>query len=141
MDFRLRITRVDELNDNSSGNFRIAVVDFSRSKSYPLNFVCMLPLNAGKTSKVGNVFEHVFGNASLEQATVLLKESLNREDDGDVKTEIKRRLKLLDPNRAKRVICGSCGKPFNALRLRKFRRNLCETCLIRRYGIRQTVPA
>ena len=37
--------------------YRFAVVDYSRSKSYPANFVCMLPakVDQGK-GKIANVF-------------------------------------------------------------------------------------
>lgn len=137
MAFRLRISRIDPANGHDHtlrGNFRFAVIDFNRSKSYPLNFVCMLPLNAGK---IGNNFEQVFGDQSLDEAKMLLKESLKREDDFEVRAEIDRRLKLLDPNQAKRITCGVCRTPFfTTHRIRKFKQNLCETCFKKRYGVR-----
>ena len=86
------------MDDNSCLEriFRFAVVDFCRSKSFPQNFVCMLPVQLG-VSKSDSVFLQVFKDKSLEQAKVLLRGVLKTEDDFEVKTEIERRLGLLEP--------------------------------------------
>ena len=87
------------------------VVDLSKSKSYPQNFVCLLPLKFG-AGKVDSAFLKLFGDKSLEQATSLLKAAWEKEDDSEVKAEIERRLKLLVPKEANQIKCSSCGKLF-----------------------------
>jgi hypothetical protein len=136
MDFRLQVFKRDEIEDRMGKTYRFAVVDFSRSKSYPSNFVCMLPLKV-KKGKITNIFEQVFGEKSLDLANGLLKEALTRENDSEVKTEIQRRLKLLDPNQINQIQCSGCGRKFQPYRIRKFKQNLCEDCLKKRYGMRK----
>jgi len=112
--------------------FRFAVVDYSRSDSYPSNFVCMLPKKIAKGQKL-NVFEKMFGDDSLARASALLKDSLKHERDSSVKAEITRRLELLEPKEANWVKCCGCGKMFKPNGLRRFKRNFCKDCLQHRY--------
>ena len=115
-------------------SFRFAVVDFSKSKSYPQNFVCMLPLQlAGKSD---SVFLRVFKDKSFEQAKVLLKGALEREDDSEVKAEIERRLLLLEPKGVNQIKCSGCGKLFQPKRIRKFKNNFCKECMKKKFGSR-----
>ncbi len=83
-------------------SFRFAVINSNKSKSYPQNFVCMLPANLG-TVKTDSVFVQVFKENSLEQAKALLIAALKKETDSEVKTEIKRRLMLLEPKEVNQV--------------------------------------
>ena len=136
MDFRLLAFKRDPIEDRASGTIRFAVIDSDKSKSYPSNFVCMLPLKMQK-GKIENVFGDTFGDKGLEVAMNLLKDALKREDDSEVKTEIERRLKLIDPKSVNQVRCGACGKQFQVHRVRKFKQNLCPECLSKRYGSRQ----
>ena len=135
MDFRLQVFKQDTMDNNLRRSFRFAVVDFSRSKNYPSNFVCMLPLNLEK-GKIGNIFEKVFGDKSLEQAEVLLKEALKREDDSEVRVEIERRLKLLEPKQVDQIECSGCGKLFQPRRIKRFKNNFCEECMKKKFGNR-----
>ncbi len=105
------------------GKFNFAVVDLDRSKSYPQNFVCVLPL---RVTGFDNAFGAVFGEKSVEQAELLLRASLKTEDDSDVRTEIKRRLKLFEE---KSVSCVDCARLFKPQARRGFRQRLCERCL------------
>jgi hypothetical protein len=135
MNFRLKIEPKGFLGDLSGGRlFSIAVVDLDRSKSYPLNFVCMLPVNIG--TKAGNAFQTIFRDGSIEQAKALLTAALESEDDPRVKAEIGRRLKLLAPEPPTIVKCSGCGKPFNRGWVRKFRRKFCPECMAKKYGSR-----
>jgi hypothetical protein len=95
----------------------------------------MLPSQFGK-GKVNSAFLKLFGNSSLEQATSLLKDAWGREDDSDVKAEIERRLKLLEPKEVNQIKCSSCGKLFQPKRKRKFKNNYCEACMEKRFGSR-----
>lgn len=113
-------------------SFRFAVVDFSKSKSYPTNFVCMLPINL-VAAKSNSVFLQLFGDKSLEQAKALLKEALDREDDVEIKAELVRRLKLLEPKGVNQIKCSSCGKLFQPKRAKKFKKNFCEECMTKRF--------
>ncbi len=133
MDCRLRIMKLDAYGGCMQGTFRFAVVDFNRSTSYPSNFVCMLPMKIAKGKKV-NVFERVFGDDSLVKASTLLKESLRREHDSNVKAEINRRLELLEPKQADLIKCCGCGKSFKPKGLRRFKRHFCRECLHGKYG-------
>ena len=133
MNFRLKIEPKGFLDDLSGGRlFSFAVVDLDRSKSYPLNFVCMLPVNIG--TKAGSAFQTIFGGRSIEQAKALLTAALESENDLRVKAGIERRLKLLAPEPATLVKCSSCGKTFNPGWTRKFRKKFCPECMAKKYG-------
>ena len=95
----------------------------------------MLPLNL-TAAKSDSAFIHVFGNKSLEQAKALLKAALKREDDSEVKAEIERRLKLLEPKGVNQVKCSCCGKLFQPRRIRKFKNNFCDECMKKKFGSR-----
>ena len=93
----------------------------------------MLPSQFGK-GKVDSAFLKLFGDKSLEQAKALLKDAWEQEDDSEVKSEIERRLKLFEPKGVNQIKCSSCGKLFQSQRLRKFKNNLCEGCIKKKYG-------
>jgi hypothetical protein len=124
--------------DNSLGvTYRFAVVDFSRSKSFPQNFVCMLPVKVNQDNrKVANVFGGLFGEKSVDFAMELLNKALKNESDTDVKAEIERRLKLIDPKQVNLVRCSRCRTTFQSNRIKKYKRNYCKNCLKARYGPR-----
>ena len=104
-----------------------------KSKIYPQNFVCMLPSQFGK-GKIDSAFLKLFKDKSLEQAKALLKAAWEREDDSEVKAEIERRLKLLEPKEVNQVKCSSCGKLFQPKRIRKFKNNFCKECMKKKFG-------
>lgn len=134
MDIRLQVFTY-YLDDNNylRKSFRFAVVDFSKSKSYPLNFVCMLPVQLG-AGKSDSVFLRVFKDKSFEQAKALLKGAFEREDDSEVKAEIERRLKLLEPKGVNQIKCSGCGKLFEPKRIRRFKNNFCKECMKKKFG-------
>jgi formylmethanofuran dehydrogenase subunit E len=95
----------------------------------------MLPSQFGK-GKTDSVFLKLFGDKSLEQAKCLLKTAYDKENDSDIKAEIERRLKLLEPKVVNQIKCSSCGKFFQPQRIRKFKNNFCEACMEKRFGTR-----
>ncbi len=135
MECRLQVFKVERGVRDSGVIYRFAIVDYSRSRSYPANFVCMLPakVELGK-GKAKNVFGGLFGDKSQDFAVELLNKALIGEKDDEVKTEIKRRLKLIDPKQVSLVKCGRCNRNFQACRTRKYKQNLCPECLTRRYA-------
>lgn len=134
MDIKLQVFEYYADDDNySRKSFRFAVVDSSKSKSYPQNFVCMLPSQFGK-GKVDSAFLKLFGDKSLEQAMSLLKAAWEREDDSEIKAEIERRLKLLEPKVVNQIKCSGCGKLFQSKRIRKFKNNFCDECMKKKFG-------
>ena len=85
----LLLCRYDGAEDYSVGRqFRFAVVDLDKGKDYPLNFVCMLPLQLGPKGKGVSVFVKVFGDRSLEVAKGLLLDALEVERDAEVRAEL-----------------------------------------------------
>ena len=138
MRFSLRLSRFDDAADYSVGRrFRFAVVDLDKGKNYPLNFVCLLPTNINADGKSQSVFLQVFGDKSVEQARALLTGALETEGDSEVKAEITRRLKLLEPKPISQIKCSDCRKLFQPRRVRKHRRNFCEECMKKKFGNRQ----
>ena len=136
MDYKLQVFEYYADSDNNSRkSFRFIVVDSSKSKSYPQNFVCVLPINlvAGKSD---SAFVQFFKDKSLDQAKALLKAAWNQEDDSDIKAEIERRLKQLEPEEVNQIKCSICGKLFQSKRKRKFKNNYCEACMEKRFGNR-----
>jgi len=95
----------------------------------------MLPINLG-AAKSNSVFLQLFGDKSLEQAKALLKDAWEHEDDSEVKAEIERRLKLLEPKGVNQTKCSSCGKLFQPKRIRRFKNNYCEECMRKKFRSR-----
>jgi hypothetical protein len=134
LDLRLQVFTFDADDNNYlRRSYRFAVVDFSKSKSYPSNFVCMLPTQLG-AGRSDCVFLQVFKEKSLEQAKALLKAAWEREDDSEVKAEIERRLMLLEPKVVNQIKCSGCGKLFQPKRIRKFKNNFCKECMKKKFG-------
>ena len=117
--------------------FRFAVVDLDKAKSYPSNFVCMLPTQISGKTRLESTFMQVFGDKSIEQARALLAEALETEEEPEVKAEIEKRLKMLEPNQVSEIKCSGCGKPFQPRRVRKYQQNFCEECMKKRFSSRQ----
>ena len=77
MKLRLYISKKDDMKDYSQGRYiRFAVIDLDKSRSYPANYVCMLPQQPRANGKSHNVFSNLFGNDSLELAKRLLSKAL-----------------------------------------------------------------
>jgi hypothetical protein len=132
MTFELRIFRREYTNNLSAWNhLRFAVVDLNKSKSYPENFVSMLPMRIDSDGKMPNVFTKFFGNKSLETAQRLLTKALKKEDDSEIKAEIERRLNLLEPNPVIQTKCRVCKKFFQTSKKRVFKLKICPECLKR----------
>ena len=104
--------RYDESDYNQARYIRFAVIDLDKSKKYPENYVCMLPQKprANGKARTQNIFSELFGKDSLELAKRLLAETLKAEDDSEIKAEIEKRLRLLEPKPAFQVKCRVCGK-------------------------------
>lgn len=138
MDCKLQVFKLDATDRHLAKTYRFAVVDHNRSKSYPANFVCMLPakVDQGK-GKIANVFETLFGDKSVDFAVGLLNEALKSESDVEVKAEIERRLKLLDPKQVGLVECSGCKETFQPQKIRKYKQYLCRKCYQKRFGNKQ----
>ena len=137
MKFKLQIFTQDEIEGNYLGmRYRFAVIDSDKSKCYPSNFICMLPSQMSVDQKKNSIFSKLFGEKCEEQAKTLLTHALVSENNSEVKTEIERRLKLLDPKTVNQIKCSSCGKLFQPRRIRKFKRNYCQDCMNKSYGNR-----
>ena len=133
MNFKLRIFRRDYTNNLSAWNhLRFAVVDLNKSKSYPENFVSLLPMRIDSTGKLPSAFTKFFGNKSLATAQRLLTEALKTEGDSEIKAEITRRLDLLEPNPFIQIKCRVCKKFFQTKKKRLFKPKICPECLKRR---------
>jgi hypothetical protein len=72
----------------------LVLVDPEKGMKYPDNFVCVLPAQFGFPSVI---FEKLYGAKARETAKELLIEALQKEADGEVRAEIQRRIKALDP--------------------------------------------
>lgn len=79
---------------------RFAIVDSDTAKTYPSNFICMLPQHVNMSSEDTSVFAKIFGEARLELAKKLLNEALEMENDEEIRREIQDRLKMLAPKPA-----------------------------------------
>jgi len=81
------------------------IVDSDISKAYPLNFVCKLPMVDGLCNG-HSAFKKLFGEDGIPLAKKLLSKALISENDSEIKSEIRNRLKLLNQKtaiQAKRV--------------------------------------
>lgn len=114
--------------------FKFAVIDLDKADLYPLNFVCMLPMKINLASKTEGKFRKIFGDRSLIVARNLLHEALKRETNAEVKTEIERRVKLLEPKSKSEKRCLKCGKIFEAKSRFRFKQKYCPECTKKKYG-------
>jgi hypothetical protein len=137
MKLSLLVCRNDNVGDYSTGKrFRFAVVDLDRAKDFPVNFVCMMPTQINGKGKSQSVFLQVFGDKSIEQARALLNKALETEEEPEVKAEIEKRLKLLEPEAVSQIKCSGCGKLFQPRRVRRYQQNFCEECMKKKFGDR-----
>ncbi len=99
MNPQLYIFKKSELEqfDDSKNRVYFVIVNKDKAKKYPANFVCVLPTQKNSIEKPSTEFSRLFGQDSLRLARQLLKGALNEEDDAEVKAEIEKRLKLLEP--------------------------------------------
>lgn len=129
MECRLQIFRNEFCEPHSGWAYRFVVVDSSKSKSYPANFVCMLPLKMYRDrSNSSSVFGELFGDKCFDIAIGLLSDAFKTEKDADIKTEIEKRLKLLNPVESNYVKCSQCHKTFRPRKIRKHKLFLCDDC-------------
>jgi hypothetical protein len=130
--------RFDALGDYSLGRrFRFAVVDLDKGKDYPMNFVCMLPLQLAHKGKGSSVFVNVFGDRSLEVAKGLLLDALEIESDAEVRAELGRRLKLLEAKPINQKKCDDCGNLFQPRHVKRFKQRFCQECVKKKFGSRE----
>ena len=98
MNPQLYIVKVKNAKDYSARRaIRFAVVDSDTTKTYPANFICMLPQHVSAAAEDSSVFAKTFGDSRVELAKKLLAAALKTEDDSEVKAEIKERLKMFEP--------------------------------------------
>jgi hypothetical protein len=81
-------------------SIRFAIVDADTKKTYPSNFICMLPQHVNMTSDDSSVFSKTFSGDRVELAKNLLTAALEVESDLEIKKEIQDRLKMLTPKPA-----------------------------------------
>ncbi len=133
--YQLLLLKSDESRDwSEERRFGFVVINPEKSKDYPVNFVCILPLKVNSNFKTS--FEQRFGDESAEVAKKLLADALVTEEDEDAKNEIGRRLKLLEPETLIQRTCVSCGKTFQAKK-KPFKKRYCEDCLRKKFGSRE----
>ncbi len=75
---------------------QLVVVDLDKGKRYPLNFVCVLPRYFRILEKRSSKFAKIFGTRSLVMARTLLIDAETQEEDPEIKTAIKRRIRDID---------------------------------------------
>ena len=132
MTFELRIFRGDYGRRRlAHSHLRFAVFDSNKSKSYPSNFVSLLPMRIDSDGKFPSVFTKFFGTKSLETARGLLTEALKTEDDSEIKAEMERRLNLLEPNPVINIKCRVCKKFFKTPKEKAGKQKTCPECIKR----------
>ena len=136
MKLSLYVCRFEAKDYYEGTRFRFAVVDLEKSKGYPSNFVCMLPNLTGGKSKPESSFVHIFGDNSIQQARTLLADGLKTEEEPEVKAEMVKRLKMLEPETVTQIKCSGCGNLFHPRRVRKHQANFCEECVRKKFGSR-----
>jgi hypothetical protein len=108
--------------------YRFAVIDPNNFKGYPANFVCVLPRRIFESGKPVSAFGRLFGDKSSEFAIKLLKAASIQEKDEKVKSELEKRLKLLESQRPK-LTCNCCNQEFQEYSRTKYKARLCKSCL------------
>jgi hypothetical protein len=132
MDCKIQVFKQENRSGNSGWVYRFAVIDSDKANYYPANFVCVLPLKLYREkANEGSVFGNLFGVGSVDFATGLLTKALKTERDNEVKLEIEKRLKIINPALGN-FKCSQCKKTYLSRKARKYRRHLCDECLNKR---------
>jgi hypothetical protein len=134
--FQLYILNNDATDYSGRKKLGFTVVNLDKARGYPLNFVCVLPLRITSSDTKLTTFERRFGDKSLEVAKELLTSALKTEGNEYVRSEIERRLKLLNPDSTREKTCSSCGKTFQTNPKKKINQRYCEGCLRKKFGSR-----
>jgi hydrogenase maturation factor HypF (carbamoyltransferase family) len=135
MECQLHIVKIVNKQKNSKPAYRFAVVDNSKSKRYPANFVCMLPVKVESSKeKSTNTFGDLFGDESADFAVQLLNKALIAENNTEIKSEIEKRLTLLLPKQVEIVKCSECQRPFQKPSNRKYKHPFCTECYGKRFS-------
>ena len=109
-----------------SENLVFSVVDLGVSENFPDNFVCILPKSFNKGRKGTTKFLEIFGEKSVQVATKLLTKALREIDDPEVKEELEKRLKSLQPKPQAR--CVVCNQVFEPRHFGRYVQNVCKSC-------------
>ena len=117
--------------------FSFAVINLDKADAYPLNFVCILPTQPSSDGKPESTFARIFGDNCYSIAQELLRAARRREQDADVRNEIERRLKLLEPRPKVEKRCLSCGEIYQAQPKHGFKQKYCPKCLKKKFGNRK----
>ena len=130
----MHVVKVDNERRNSKPAYRFAVVDYSKSESYPANFVCMLPIKVeSPKEKSTTAFGNLFGDKSPDFAVQLLNRALINENNTEIKLEIEKRLTGLRPKQVETVRCSECERPFQKPSNRKYKHPFCAECYSKRF--------
>ena len=129
----LRITRQKSRKGNTPNKrFRFAVLDLDKAEAYPMNYVCILPITLNADTKAESIFVKTFGEKSYELSLRLLQKALKQQSSYEVKREIERRIKLLEPKPEVEKRCMICGNLFQAKPKHGFKQKYCPECLKKR---------
>ena len=114
-------------------HYIFTVVDLDKADTYPMNFICKLPLRPNENARSESAFTKTFGAISTQLAKQLLKNALKKEEDPKVAKEIKRRLKLLEPKPFVEKKCIKCGAKFQTTPKQAIKRTYCPKCVKERF--------
>ena len=133
MRFGLRISERKGEKSSSNKRFNFAVIDLDKADTYPMNFICKLPKPLRLHGSNGNAFVKKFGRTGYELAKVLLQKALEQEEAPEIRAEIERRLKMLDPNPAVEKRCIRCKAIFQ-MKQKSYncKHKYCPECLKKR---------
>lgn len=77
MEYKLQVFKIEA---REGWTYRFAVVN--KTKTYPANFVCMLPLKLSQgETHYGGLFANFFGDKSVDTALELLNNALKTEKE------------------------------------------------------------
>ncbi len=105
MNLQLRILKGKTSKDfYDRRSIRFAVIDQDVSKSYPANFVCILPQHMNTATADSSVFAKTFKDGRIAVAGTLLKTALQTELDPEIRKEIVNRLRHLQSRQVSRIV-------------------------------------
>ena len=139
MNLKLHITKNYNIKDyNKPDHIKIAVIDTDISKGTQQTLYACCQKHLIQTQKHQTSFKKSMETKAKKLIKKLLDQALKTADDQNIKKELLKRLKLLNPKPKNMVKCNMCGEEVKSKTFRYGKQKTCYECKTKRYTNKTT---